>query len=89
MKKEDLAIQLLVENIVKYVRKASINLPFNVTKTGQIVEIIGNNQYKVKIEGAVYTVPSAINDTFKVNDTVLILYPNNSKEDKCVIGTKR
>lgn len=61
----------IVSAISKLIKAAKVNC----TTNGRIIESLGNNKYKVMINGGEYTVRS--HWTHKVNDVVVIVVCNN------------
>ena len=62
------------------------NAPFDKTVEGTIIEDLGNSKYNVIIEGVVYTIPSYVNLTLVVGDTVKVTYPQNQINKKYISG---
>lgn len=60
--------------------------PFDVTKSGVVAEVLPNNNYSVRIQGAVYTVPSATSDIYVKDNIVLVLFAQNDERRKYIIG---
>lgn len=65
-----------------YLKEAS----FDKTVDGTIIEDLGNSKYNVIIEGIVYTVPSYVNLTLVVGNTVKVTYPQNQMDKKYISG---
>ena len=75
----DKAVETLSQTIVSAVNTATENINYDKTYDGSIIEIIGNNSYKVKFNGAVYTAPLYIkNMTLAIGDFVKITVPQNN-----------
>jgi len=83
---ENKAIDVLAEQIIGAVSACLENAPFDKTKQGIVTASLGDNKYSVKIEGAVFTVPSCTATTYSVNDNVLVLYVQNDAKRKYIIG---
>lgn len=77
---------ILAEQIIKLLSAECASASFNKTKQGIITESLGDSKYSVKIEGAVYTVPSCTSDAYSVNDTVLVTFVQNNAKRKYIIG---
>ena len=86
MGKASQAIETLVAEIKTFVQEYLKTASFDVTKQGLVTASLGNNKYSVKIEGAVYTVPSCTTDTYSVNDNVLVVYIQNDSKRKYIYG---
>lgn len=69
------AIDKMAETILKYINKSIDSAKVNRTAKGRIIELLGDNKYKVIINGGEYTVRS--HWTHKVNDVVVIVVCNN------------
>lgn len=82
----DKAAYALAEQVARMVATYLDSAPFDKTKQGLVTESLGNSRYSVKIEGAVFNVPSCTSDTYSVNDKVLVLYVQNDAKRKYIIG---
>lgn len=83
---ENKAVDVLAEQIINAVSACLNSASFDKTKQGIVTASLGGNKYSVKIEGTVYAVPSCTNDTYAVNDNVLVLYIQNDAKRKYIIG---
>lgn len=79
-------LSVFANEIKKYFNKSLKSASYDVTKDGIVTAVLGGNKYSIKIEGTVYTVPSAISDTFNVNDVVLVTYFQNDAKKKYITG---
>lgn len=86
---EDLAIQILSEQIQKVVRRLINIAGYDKTVAGIIVSTLGNHKYKVKIKNEVYIIPSGTDETYKVNESVWICIPQNNMNNKFISGRRR
>ncbi|MEG1562294.1 MAG: hypothetical protein RR365_00955 [Bacteroides sp.] len=88
MELDELAVGVIAKELAKaipaYLEKA--NMSIAIIDTGTISEVLGNQIYKVKVEGTVYTVPSAVSDTYSVKQKVLVMQPLNNRRKKYIIG---
>lgn len=77
---------VIAEQIIKLLSAECASASFNKTTQGIVTESLGNGAYSVKIEGAVFTVPSSTSDTYNVNDKVLVTFVQNDAKRKYIIG---
>ena len=76
IRKEDFdALTTFVENIKTWVKKRESQLPYDRTVRANVIEILGNNQYKVFMEGREYIVTSI--ESYNLHDTMRVLIEQN------------
>jgi hypothetical protein len=83
------AVDAIIRMVDDYVSHVVKNLSYDITKRGAIKKVSDNNMYTVTIQGTDYAVPSYIDQTFIVHDTVLVLFPQNNLKDGYIIGRAR
>lgn len=86
---EDLAIQILSEQIRKVASKLINDASYDRTVAGIISKVLGNHKYKVKIKNEEYIIPSSTDETYKVNEAVWICIPQNNMNNKFISGRRR
>ena len=62
------------ENLFKAIKiiMESMNMPFDQTKDGRVIEILDNGRYKVQIRDKTYTIKSQFH--YNVNEQVSVLF---------------
>jgi hypothetical protein len=86
---EDLAIQILSEQIRKVASKLIDDASYDKTVAGIVTATLGNHRYKVKIKNEEYTLPSSTDQTYKVNEAVWVCIPQNNMKNKFISGRRR
>lgn len=77
------AIEIIVDEKLK-------NLSFNTKIDGVIVEVLGEDKYKIAIDDNIIAV-KGFGQEYKVGDSVIVVYFNNQKhtiEERRIIGLK-
>jgi hypothetical protein len=80
------AISVLCKQVVRAAKECIKNASFDMTKRGQVTALIGDNKYKVNIQGTEYILSCAAILTLDVMDTVYVLFPQNNLSDGFIIG---
>lgn len=75
MKTSKEAVNIMVRENIKLINKSINDAKINRTTKGRIIESLGDNKYKVMINGCEYTARS--HWSHKVNDVVVIVVCNN------------
>ena len=88
-KTEDLAIQILSEQIRKVANKLITDASYDKTVAGIITAVLDNHKYKVQIKNEEYTIPSSTDEIYKVNESVWICIPQNNMKNKFISGRRR
>lgn len=57
----------------------SMNMPFDQTKSGRVIEILENGRYKVQIKDKTYTIKSQFH--YSVNEQVSVLFKCGNEHD--------
>ena len=78
----DIISQAIATAVEAYMRKAG----FDITRQGIVTDVLDNNRYQLKIQGAEYTVPCCTEAIFKVGDNVLVLFVQGDFNRKYIIG---
>ena len=86
---EDLAIQILSEQIRKVANKLINNAGYDKTVAGIVIKTLGNHKYKVKIKNEEFIIPSGTDETYKNNEAVWICIPQNNMNNKFISGRRR
>lgn len=74
----DRTVEVLSQVILDTVNQATQNLNYDRTYDAYVTESLGNNKYKVKFNGAVYTAPLFTNKVVNVGDMVKVTVPKNN-----------
>lgn len=82
------AISALIDSVIMIVSKYIDKAEFDVTKQGRIMQLSANGNYVVNMQGAELSVPSSIDTTLSVGDSVWILIPKNNLNDAFIIGKR-
>lgn len=75
MKSNKDAVEILVRENIKLMKKGIDSAKVNRTVYGRILESLGDNKYKIMVNGGEYTVRS--HWTHKKNDVVTVIVCNN------------
>lgn len=86
MGKYNAILDQIVDSIDYIVKDRIKNAPFDRTRTGKIVGILGNNKYRVKIDNAEYDVMSISDEVFSPNAIVKILVPENQYSNMFILA---
>lgn len=82
------AISALIDSVIMIVSKYIDKAEFDVTKQGRIMQLSANGNYVVNMQGTELSVPSSIDTTLSVGDSVWILIPKNNLNDAFIIGKR-
>lgn len=83
MKDEDKAVKIMAEATYEMIKGSIDVAKVNRTIYGRIIESLGNDKYKVMINGGEYTVRS--HWVHNVNDIVVIIRCNNNWQNLYVL----
>lgn len=76
IKKESLdGFTSFTQNIKDWVNKCLLKIPYDKTVRANVVEVLGDNQYKVFMLGREFTVNSA--ESYNLHDTMRVLIEQN------------
>lgn len=70
------AIEIMISNTLK-------KMPYDITRSARITEVLGDNMYRVILDGVTYDIHSAF--TFQKNEAVNILIKQNNMNDLCLL----
>lgn len=76
----------IIETIEQLANHTVETARFNTTKFGHVISDLDNNKYVVKINNADVTVPAIVGDSYSINDTVVIMVPNNNEVKQFILG---
>ena len=80
------AVEVISTAINDAIKSCLRTISFDKTMQGRITAIISENRYKVEIFGSAYTAVCKNGQVFHVNDSVLVLFPQNNGNLKYIIS---
>jgi len=83
---EDAALEALIKGVEKYIDERFNDGSWVRMSRGVVTEVLSNNNYSVKINGAVYAVSCCTEQIFIIGDIVLVIFNNNDFGQKYIIG---
>lgn len=83
MRDEDKALKIMAEENLRLIKKSIDRATVNRTVYGRVIEPLGNNKYRMMINGGEYTVRS--HWEHNVNDVVVIIVCNNNWQNLYVL----
>lgn len=83
------AILVLVNSMKKIANNLIEHASFDKTVPGVITRALNSYKYKVKIKNEEYIIPSATDQTYKVNEAVWVCIPQNNMKNKFISGRRR
>lgn len=83
MKDNDKVIEIMVDANIDLIKRGIDLAAINRTVYGRVIEPLGNNKYRVMINGGEYTVRSRWEHN--VNDVVVIIVCNNNWQNLYVL----
>jgi len=87
--KETQAIEVLSTEIQKVVKRFLNTANYDKTVAGIITAVVDDYKYKVKIKEEIFTIPSSLDITFKINEAVWVTIPQNNMRNKYISGRRR
>lgn len=82
----DKAIEALAAAVLEAARSAAQDTNHDVTYDGTVTGVLGGGLYRVRIQGAEYTVPSSTPTAYAVNDKVLVLFAGGNPQRRYITG---
>ena len=83
------AIDIITNGIMQSIQKYMCTLSYDLTKRGIIKKVLVDNNYSVLVQGSYYTLPSAVNMKFSLNNIVWVTFPQNNLKDGYISGIAR